>query len=350
MERRRSAAALALGVGLVAAPARAHEVGLSRGDYTVDGARVKAQVVFARKELIGLVAGLDADHDGALTEAELAAGRDSIEGALVDRIRVEGDGVPCPGTLERVDLAEQDGVAVRAVHRCARRPVQLGVELAFLADLSSGHRHLARASAGASLIDAVLSQRNPSLSLAVPADTGAPAPSEPTLAPPLQRGALLVVTRPWGPAFLLALLVTCSSRRAALLASAAFAAAMAIGLGLGARGLFLPSPPVVGAAVAISLVYAGLEAMASAEGRGAVGDRGAVRGGAHGLACASAFQAEGVASDLAAFGAGVGLALAAAIGVLVPATRWALDKPGFAGRGVAGEWGAVIAGLRGRLD
>jgi hypothetical protein len=339
-----SACALALAAALVVAPARAHEVGLSRGDYVVEGARVTALVVFARKELIGLVAGLDADHDGALTPAELSAARDSIEGALVSRIRVQGDGVPCPGTLESTALTEQDGVAVHAVYRCARRPRKLGVELAFLSDLSTGHRHLARATAGASLIDSVLSQRNPSLSLDVPAETGRPEPSEPAApagAPPLQRGALLVLTRPFGPAFLLALLVTCPGRRDALVAAASFFAAAAVGLVLGARGLFLPSPPALAAAVALSLVYAGLEAMASRRGR-ARWAMAAPFGLVHGLACATAFQAEGAASSLTAFGAGVGLSLAAAIGVLVAATRWALGKPGFATKGAMAV-GAVIA-------
>ena len=56
----------------VARPASAHEVGLSHGEYAASGASVTAQLTFARRDVLSLVAGLDADHDGALTEAEIA--------------------------------------------------------------------------------------------------------------------------------------------------------------------------------------------------------------------------------------------------------------------------------------
>jgi hypothetical protein len=323
--------------------AGAHEVGLSRGEYVVEGATVEAQVVFARKELIALVAGLDADHDGALTSAEIGAGRDAIEGALVARIKVNGDGAACPGTLDRVELTEQDGVAVRAVYRCAERPRRLGVELAFLDDLSFGHRHLARVSAGSAAADRVLSQRNPSVALDVPAETS-PRPARGdrrSAAPPLRRGALRVLTRHEGPAFLLALLASCSSRRAAIAAAAAFVAAVAVGLDLGALGLFAPSPRVVEAALALSLVYVGLETLGSPDGRRRF--RVAVPFGVvHGLGCAAAFDAGGAPGELAAFGAGVALGLLVVIAALVPATLWARRQPAFQARGLP-VLGAVIA-------
>jgi hypothetical protein len=333
-----------IAAALATAPAGAHEVGLSRGDYSVEGAAVKAQVVFARKELISLVAGLDADHDGALTAGEIVAARGSIEGALVGRIRVTGDGAPCPGALERVELTEQDGVAVHAVYRCVRRPAQLGVELAFLDDLAFGHRHLARASAGAASVDGVLSQRSPALSLAVPAETVAPASEASRTEPgasPFQRGALHVLGHPQAPAFLLALLATCAGRRAALVAAVAFAAAAAVGLGLGACGLFMPSSRALRPAIALSLMYVGIEAMASPDGHA----RWRVAlpfGVVHGLGGAAALRAGGAVSGLGAFGAGAALALATATAALLPLTQWARRKPKLTGRGVA-ALGAVIA-------
>jgi hypothetical protein len=349
--RRAAGSAAALAAGLLAAPAEAHEVGLSRGDYVVEGAVLRADLVFARKEVIGLVAGLDADHDGALTPAELSTGRTSIEGALVGRLRVKGDGAPCPGTIDRVDLAEQDGVSIRALYRCPRRPGRITVELALLEDLAFGHRHLGRASAGAVVIDQVLSQRSPSLSLDVPADATSPAP-EGGGSTPLRRGVLHVLTHPAGPAFLLALFATCGGLRAALLAAAAFAGAAGLGLGLGAGDVFVPEPRALTVAIALSLVYVGLEAMGAPDG--AARWRVALPFGVvHGLWCAAGYQASG-GGGIGAFGAGAGIGLFATAAALLAAKAWADRRRLFAGRRVAALGAAIAVGgavglLGGRL-
>jgi hypothetical protein len=344
--RRAGISAAAVGAGFLAASlatgrASAHEVGLSRGDYTVTGRTVKAQLLFARRELAGLVAGLDADHDGAVTPAELAAGKEALEGALVGRIAIRGDGAPCPGTLEGAELVDQDGIAVHAVYRCAKRPQQLTVALTFLDDVPFGHRHLVRATAGAASTDHVLSQRSASFSLDLPAESAesvaAAEPPAPTSA--LRRGTLQVIAHPEAPAFLLALLVTCAGLRDALLAASAFAAAAAAGLVLGASGAFVPGARVLGPAIALSLVYAGLDAAASPDTRARW--RIAVPFGVvHGLGWAAALAA-GEGGSLAAFGAGALLALAVTIGALVPATLWALRRPAWPVRRVLGA--AVVA-------
>src|SRR3954471_7439523 len=78
-------------VVLVAVPARAHEVGLSRGEYAAVGATVTAQLTFARRDVLTLVAGLDADHDGTLSASEIASDRGAVSGALIGRIKVRND-------------------------------------------------------------------------------------------------------------------------------------------------------------------------------------------------------------------------------------------------------------------
>src|SRR5262249_2721048 len=114
---------------------------------------------------------------------------------------------------------------------------------------------------------AVLSLRAPTLSLDVPASLpasaapaggSAPAPSG---APPLQRGALHILGRHETPVFLLALFASSSALRAALTTALVFVAAAAVGLVLGARGIFMPSPRALALAIAASLVYAGLDAI-----------------------------------------------------------------------------------------
>ncbi len=350
-----AAAAVGAALGLLAADARAHEVGLSRGEDRVEGAAVRAELIFARKDLASLVAGLDADHDGAITAPELAASRGAIEGALVGRVRVKGDGAPCPGAIEAADLAEQDGIAVRARYRCPARPRRIDLELACLDDLGFGHRHLARASAGAAIADAVLSQRAPTLALDVPAAASTPAPApHPDTSPPFVRGALHVLARHEAPAFLLAIVASSSGLRAALLASAlAFAVAAAAGLVLGARGVFMPSPLALGPAISLSLVYVGVDALlANADPRTqalaspARRPPGAMRwlvalpfGVVHGLGGAAALRAP---AELAGFGGGFVAALVALGVVLVPAALRARRWPAFGRRGLP-ALGAMVA-------
>jgi hypothetical protein len=342
------------GAGLIAAalllcagPAHAHEVGLSRGDYQVEGSALRVDVVFARKELAGLVATLDADHDGALTKAEVDAARDAIQGALVGRFKVTGDGAPCAGTLDRAELTEQDGVAVRALYRCARRPAEVTVELAFFADVPFGHRHLARAAAAAGPLDLVLSQRAPSFSFNPPAAApDAPPPVDPTASPVL-RGARHVATSWALPVFLLGLLAPCAARRPALLTAAAFAAAVAVGLALAGLGVFVPSPRVLGSALALSLAFVGFDNLAPPVSR-----RPWIAlpfGLVHGLGCGVASGAvSGAVAALAPFSLGVAAGLAVLLAALVPAVLWLRARPGFAPRGVAALSAAVaLAGVVG---
>jgi len=151
-------------VVLAARPARAHEVGLSRGEYAARGASVTAQITFARRDVITLVAGLDADHDGTLTAAELERDRDAIAGAIVGRLHVRGDGAACPGELAEARLAEEDGVSFQAIYRCPAPPRAVDIEVALLEDLPFGHRHLAHFAGASGPSDAVLYLRNRSFS------------------------------------------------------------------------------------------------------------------------------------------------------------------------------------------
>lgn len=349
LARARAAKSL-LGAGLSAAavlcpaPARAHEVGLSRGEYAAEGPAVRAEVAFARKELIGLVAGLDRDHDGALSQAEIDAGRDSIEGAIVGRIKVSGGGAACPGELSGAALADQDGALIKAVYRCPRRPAEVSVTLGFMADLPFGHRHLGRARAAAGTLDFVLSQRNPTFVFPLPP----PAPGEATL--DIGRGALfqtgiLHAARSWPiPVFLLGILLPAAGRTRALGTFAAFAAAFAAGLALAAHGIFAPGPRAAAAAIAASLVYAGADDLAGGDHRPWTA---APLGAAHGMGAAAALAALGSTGGVVMFGLGA-LAAAAAMAVLIaPAARRLRGRARAAAAAIVAAAG--IAGLSAAL-
>lgn len=256
------AAAAALLVLLATTRARAHEVGLSRGEYAVAGPVVTAQLTFARRDVIGLVAGLDADHDGALTAAEIAQDRDAITGALVARLKVTGDDVACPGELEEANLAEDDGVTLKAIYRCPAAPHTVHVDVGVISDLPMGHRHLAHYSGKTGPSDAVISVRNRSFAIET---TPGQATSEPPKAS--YRGKLSffpmgiehILTGYDHLVFLLGLVIVGGRWRSLLMVVTAFTLAHSITLALAALGVWAPSPRIVEPAIALSIAYVGVE-------------------------------------------------------------------------------------------
>ena len=147
--RRTVLAGLAGLLALHAAPARAHTVGVSRGEYRVSGSTLEAELVFARPELAAAVPGLDADRDGSVSAAEVAESGRLLEDAIVRHLEVHVPSGPCEGRLENAALTEQDGLAVRATYHCAGEARPLSIRLGFLGALSLGHRHIASATARA---------------------------------------------------------------------------------------------------------------------------------------------------------------------------------------------------------
>lgn len=247
---------------LAAGPARAHEVGLSRGEYAAAGASVTAQLTFARRDVIALVAGLDADHDGTLTAAEIDEDRDAFTGAIVGRLKVLGDGAACSGELADAKLAEEDGVSLRAVYRCPTAPRSIAVEVALLEDLPFGHRHLAHFTGSNGPSDAVLFQRSRSFSFdAAPGQASSEAPKA------SYRGKLSffpmgiehILTGYDHLVFLLGLVIIGGRLRSLLMVVTAFTLAHSITLAVAALGIWAPSPRLVEPAIALSIAYVGVE-------------------------------------------------------------------------------------------
>jgi hydrogenase/urease accessory protein HupE len=247
---------------LVARPARAHEVGLSRGEYAAAGASVTAQLTFARRDIITLVAGLDADHDGTLTAAEIEQDRDAFAGAVVGRIKVRGDGAACPGALDEARLAEEDGVTLRATYRCAAPVRSVDIEVGLLEDLPFGHRHLAHFAGASGPSDAVLFQRNRSFSFASTpgqASTEAPRASYRGKLSFFPMGVEHILTGYDHLVFLLGLVIVGGRFRSLLMVVTAFTLAHSITLAVAALGVWAPSPRIVEPMIALSIAYVGVE-------------------------------------------------------------------------------------------
>ena len=142
-----------------ATPAAAHEVGLSRAEYTLQGKVVQAQFVFSQREVAGGLPGLDQNADDVLDAAEIAAGKGTLEQRLVQRLLVKGDGQLCPGALTQAVSGDQDGLILEATYTCPTRPAKLVFEAQLLDAMSYGHRHVAHIEAGGPPLGVVAHRR-----------------------------------------------------------------------------------------------------------------------------------------------------------------------------------------------
>ena len=276
--------------------ARAHQVGLSRGDYLIQGATVAVELTFAQRELAGLVPELDRDRSDALSDAELTAGREAVARAVVERLVVESDGVACPGQLASAQVVENDGVTVRATYTCAAAPGEARFDLALLDDLPVGHRHIFRGGAAPKLTEAILFRKRRSIEVIpqpAPAASGAASPARAEGAEGAEGAAGTAPAAPAAPAapsgaldlfamgvehillgfdhlvFLLGLVIVGGRWRSILLVVTAFTLAHSITLGLSTLEVVALSPRIVEPAIALSIAYVGVENhfVKDAEGR-----------------------------------------------------------------------------------
>ena len=129
---------------LVLAPAtvQAHALRLSRGEWSLEQGEAAALLTFFRGELSMLVPdGLD---DAAVEAAALKR--------VVASVEVRTAGARCNLVRSALHLVEGDGAVIDLRRRCPAAGSQWTVRLPFLTELSSGHTHLARVTAGGSFM------------------------------------------------------------------------------------------------------------------------------------------------------------------------------------------------------
>jgi hypothetical protein len=246
---------------LVATPARAHAVGISRGDYVASASDVVADLTFARPELARSIDGLDADGDGTIDEGELARGHDLLAAAIAGGVVVRAGAARCPSTLESAEVTEQDGVHVRVRYRCPAAVSQFGVELELLDSFAHGHRHIARAQIGATSNEDVLYRGHEEISVtAASASGGAPPPrTQLGVFSFVRMGVEHILTGYDHLVFLFGLILVGGRVRALVGVVTAFTIAHSITLALAALDIWSPPSRIVEAGIALSIVYVGVE-------------------------------------------------------------------------------------------
>ena len=234
-----------------AAPVGAHAVGVSRGEYRAENQQVRADLVFARPELLTALPALDQDRDGTLSSTELDRAHSQLAGWIERGIVVRIAAGGCPGTLTNAVLTEQDGVQLVAIFRCPANPTAFSLRLDLLGQLSLGHRHVVTTIAGAQTEHAVLYESQPELALAPPA-----AGDEPAF---FRLGVMHILTGYDHLLFLLALVLVGGSLRSIAVVVTIFTLAHSVTLAVAALGWWAPRPALIGPAIALSIAYLGIE-------------------------------------------------------------------------------------------
>ncbi len=291
---------------LLALPAvvHAHRLGLSRGEYRVAGPRVEASLSLARAELLAIASTLDRDGDEQLSDAEARAGATIYQRRIVDAIVITAGERRCDGALQDITL-DGDGVVLDARYSCSAdaRPRQIDPR-GLLRNATPGHRHVGvvhqrdasgepqqhlflthlgqrvfelpstststSTTASGSLVDRISADARPRQPAAARTKRRAPDQRWFALAGSFLRLGLehilggldhlvflLGLCLPWG--LVRAGADRRAGARALILAITAFTVGHSLSLALVTLGGWTPDPAWVEPAIALSIVYVGLE-------------------------------------------------------------------------------------------
>lgn len=317
----------------------AHQVGLSRGVYTVEGAAVVAEVTFARGELGGLLSGPGGDGALVLDEAAVTAG-------VVAAIEVGDGAVGCVGALVRAGLTEEDGAVVVARYACPRPLRTLTLRMPLLGRLGAGHRHLAQVvRPGAEDSEFVVRADSAAQTIEI----GAPA-RRPVLAY-FELGVEHILIGVDHLVFLFGLVLVGGRLRSLVAVVTAFTVGHSLSLALATLGVWTPGAGLVEPAIALSVAYVGVENffVADARGRWRIGlPFGFVHGfGFAGVLAEIGLPANAAVPALALFNLGVEAGQLMVLALVVPALLWLGRQPGYRRIGAARWLSAAIvaAGL-----
>ncbi|MBI1944349.1 MAG: HupE/UreJ family protein [Deltaproteobacteria bacterium] len=203
----------------------AHQAGISRGTWTLDGAVVEAELVLQR--------------------AESTAVREVVPSGLV----VTVDGALCTPALLGDGAVEEDGHAWRLRFSCPREG-RVTVELAaLLARSSVGHRHLGRAITAAGAVDVVALAGASSFSFGEAA----------AITDYLRIGVEHILLGFDHLVFLFGLILVGGRLRSLLGVVTAFTVAHSVTLAVAVLGVWQPPSSVIEPLIALSIAYVGIE-------------------------------------------------------------------------------------------
>ncbi len=333
--------------------ASAHAVGVSSGEYRVEGNVVSGDIGMAGRELALLLPELDSNQDDAIDADELSAGKERVARALTNGLTVQADGKPCPGTLDRAWALEAEGGVVFQVHyTCPELPVRLVLAMPLLDSLTPRHRHLARVFRAGKPQVKVLDRAHATWDLSADGASASGSSAAGSLGwSMLKLGVEHILTGADHLVFLLGLILVGGSFRSLLGVVSAFTLAHSLTLGLAALGVFAPSPLIVEPAIALSIAYVGVENLFVKDAR----KRWRITfpfGLIHGFGFAGALREVALSRAqlpiaLVSFNLGVELGQLAVLSLALPVALAARRAPWFGERGV--KWLSLAIALGGAV-
>jgi hypothetical protein len=344
--------ATAIGLTLLATEhvASAHAVGVSSGEYRVDGQVIYGDIGMAARELARWLPALDTNHDGTIDNEELGAGRDTLATAMRAGLTVHDGDKACAGSVERAwALEEEGGVVFQVRYVCPEVPTRLTLALPLLASLAPGHRHLARVFRAGQAQTTVLDRAHATWDWGT-TNAGASG-AAPTFWSMLKLGIEHILTGADHLVFLLGLILVGGRWRSLVGVVTAFTLAHSITLALAALSVFAPSPRLVEPAIALSIAYVGVENLFVKD----ASKRWRITfpfGLIHGFGFAGALREIALPRAelplaLVSFNLGVELGQLAVLAVALPLTLMARSAPWFGARGV--RWLSIAIALGGAV-
>ena len=353
----RAFVALLAALVVVAVPgtASAHEVGLSRSELRADEAGLRLEAAFARKDLVAMEPALDADKDGTLVAAEVAALPSDVASRLAAQLPLVADGRACEGRLEAVKLEAEDGVLLDVRFDGCEGRVSFDAARLF-ARLPSGHRHAAFVYPTAGDPEEHVLKAGSSTYVT---DAFAPVPSLAAPAPPsaietaweyFVLGIEHILFGIDHVVFLMGLILVGGRFRQLAIMITAFTASHSITLALAVLGIVAPSPRIVEPVIALSVAYVGVENFLVKDAAKRWRVAGAF-GLIHGFGFAGALGEVGLPREtlplaLATFNVGVEAGQLALLALALPVVLTLRKREWFVPRGVQALSAAVaLAGL-----
>jgi hypothetical protein len=316
--------------------ARAHAVGVSSGEYRLDGKVLYGDIGMADRELARWLPAIDTNHDGSIDAEELTAGREAVARAVVGGLTVKGDANACSGSLDRAWVLEaEDGAVLQVRYLCPEIPGRLTLAFPLLEALPPGHRHMARVFHAGKAQVKVLDRGHATWTL----DGTGPSSSAFAMAwSMLKLGVEHILTGADHLVFLLGLILVGGSLRSLIGVVSAFTLAHSITLALAALSIFAPSPRLVEPAIALSIAYVGVENLFVSDAR----NRWRITfpfGLIHGFGFAGALREIALPRAqlpvaLVSFNLGVEIGQLGVLSILLPLTLAARRAPWFGDRGV----------------
>jgi len=248
---------------LVHVVAFAHTVGISRGDYLLQGNVVALSATFSKAELALAVPALE--RDDAPPGSYGPEARAALAAWALAGYSVSASEQPCRAGDVRIDASEGDGVQIALVFTCVEKPRRLQVKADWVTALSGGHRHIAHVVWEGGSREIVVHRGAAAFEVEVPSE---PIDEQASPAKTAWLGQLRtyvgmgiehILTGYDHLLFVVGLLLVFGPLRSLIAAVTAFTVAHSLTLGLATVASLSPSPRLIEPLIALSIAYVGVE-------------------------------------------------------------------------------------------